>query len=84
MGLKAIRWPVRGKSGLYDHFKGVQTVHEERITDLTGRLTNELNSNSSKENKIKFMEANIVSIKENTEKSKENHKVKIKVLLKKI
>ena len=30
------------------------------------------------------MEANIVSIKENTEKSKENHKVKIKVLLKKI
>merc|ERR1712233_200023 len=83
-GREEIDWlknKIRDSGTLCNHLKSVQTTHEERIDDLTTRLRNETTSNANKENKIKSMQAQIETIKGNTENSKAAHKNNIKNIM---
>lgn len=71
---------LRDSGTLCQHLQKVQSVHEERIADLTTRLKKELASNISKETNIKNMKANVESIQENTVRSKAQHKVLLYII----
>ena len=73
--IDSLKNKIRDAGTLCIHLTGVQTVHEERIADLSGNLKSELSSNKNKEDKIKNMGTNIENIKEQTKKAVDTHKV---------